>query len=44
MYVIADWQGAVFMNPGSTVTMPVSRSSVLTMIPSLPSVAGTTGS
>jgi hypothetical protein len=41
--VICDSQDAVFMNPGSTVTSPVSRSSEETTTPSLPSVARTTG-
>ncbi len=44
MYVISDWHDAVFVNPGSTVTSPVSFSRDDTTMPSLPSVAGTTGS
>src|SRR5665811_1714598 len=32
------------MNPGSTVTRPVSRNREETTMPSFPSVAGTTGS
>jgi hypothetical protein len=42
--VISDSQDAVFMNPGSTVTMPVFLSREDTTMPSLPSVAGTTES
>jgi hypothetical protein len=43
IYVIDDSHDAVFMKPGSTVTRPVSLSSDDTTMPSLPSLAATTG-
>ncbi|CPU66700.1 Uncharacterised protein [Mycobacteroides abscessus] len=43
MYVMLDSHDAVFMKPGSTVTRPVDLSKEDTTMPSLPSVAATTG-